>query len=154
MKNKDVIWKIKPFEKLTVPEFHAIAKARIDVFIVEQNCPYPDLDGADDKAVHIWAEYNSEIIAYCRIFQTGLKYKEASIGRVLTNQNFRKMDFGRILMKLAIGTIEARFRTYSIKISAQNYLLHFYADFGFTTLGESYLEDEIPHTEMIRKSLT
>ncbi|GEN75496.1 GNAT family N-acetyltransferase [Chryseobacterium hagamense] len=146
-----IIWKIKTFDELTVPELYAVVKARIDVFVVEQNCPYPDLDGYDQKAIHLWAEENGEILAYCRIFDKGIKYDEASIGRVLTTEKARGKNLGRQLIAYAVQTIENRFRTSEIRISAQDYLLRFYSGFGFEDTGRKYLEDDIPHTEMLRK---
>lgn len=146
----NLIWKIKTFNELSTQEFHEILKARINVFIVEQTCPYPELDGYDQEAVHLWAEIEGDVVAYCRLFDSGIKYKEASIGRVLTNQNYRKRNLGRTLLRFAINTVECRFRNSSIRISAQNYLLPFYREFGFVEVGETYLEDDIPHTEMKR----
>ena len=147
---ENFIWKIKTFDELSAHELYAVLKARIDVFVVEQNCPYPEIDGDDPKAIHLWAEQNGNIAAYCRIFQPGIKYDESSIGRVLTTQKYRKMNLGKTLMKNAIGIVEARFRTTSIRISAQDYLLPFYTDLGFISTGKSYLEDEIPHSEMLK----
>ncbi|WP_294288263.1 GNAT family N-acetyltransferase [uncultured Chryseobacterium sp.] len=146
-----IIWKIKTFDELTVPELYAVIKARVDVFVVEQNCPYPDLDGYDQKAVHLWAEENGEVLAYCRIFDKGIKYTEASIGRVLTTEKARGKNLGKQLIAYAVQTIENRFRTPEIRISAQDYLLRFYGGFGFEDTGKKYLEDDIPHTEMFRK---
>lgn len=148
---KDLIWKVKSFEELTTKELYGILKVRVDVFVVEQNCPYPDLDGYDQKAVHLWAEKNGEVLAYCRVFDKGIKYPETSIGRVLTNQKYRNLKLGKILIRFAINTIEARFRTSEIRISAQDYLLKFYSGFGFEDTEKKYLEDDIPHTEMVRK---
>lgn len=147
---ENLIWKIKTFEELSTKELHQIIKARIDVFVVEQNCPYPEVDGYDPQAIHLWAEHHDEVIAYCRIFAPGIKYPETSIGRVLTHQLYRKMNLGKTLMKFAVNAIEARFRTGSVRISAQDYLLSFYSTFGFTATGKSYLEDNIPHSEMLR----
>jgi ElaA protein len=147
----NIIWKIKTFDEFTVPELYAVIKARVDVFVVEQNCPYPDLDGYDQKAIHLWAEENSEILAYCRIFDKGIKYNEASIGRVLTTEKARGKSLGKQLITYAVQTIENRFRTSEIRISAQDYLLRFYGGFGFEDTGKKYLEDDIPHTEMFRK---
>lgn len=144
-------WKIKTFDDLSTKELHSILKARIDVFVVEQNCPYPEIDGSDPQAIHLWAENKGEVVAYCRIFEPGIKYQESSIGRVLTNQKFRKLNLGKTLMKFAINSLEARFRTSSIRISAQDYLLPFYTELGFITTGKSYLEDDIPHSEMLKK---
>ena len=148
--NSSIVWKIKPFSKLSTEELYQILKIRQEVFIVEQTCYYLDADGYDQQAVHIWAEKEGEILAYSRVFEPGIKYKEASIGRVLTNPNYRKNKLGKILIRFSINTIEARFRTQSIRISAQDYLLHFYSEFGFQDTGKKYLEDDIPHTEMVR----
>jgi ElaA protein len=147
----EVVWKVKTFRELTTDELYAIASVRIEVFVVEQQCPYPDLDGYDQQAVHLWAEKNGEVIAYCRIFNPGIKYPEASIGRVLTAPKFRNLKLGKVLMRFAINTVETRFRTAEIRISAQDYLLKFYDEFGFADTGKKYLEDDIPHTEMVRK---
>lgn len=145
-----IVWKIKPFSELSTEELYQILKIRQEVFIVEQTCYYLDADGYDQQAVHIWAEKEGEILAYSRVFEPGIKYKEASIGRVLTNPNYRKNNLGKILIRFSINTIESRFRTQSIRISAQDYLLRFYSEFGFQDTGKKYLEDDIPHTEMVR----
>lgn len=147
----NIIWKIKTFEEFTVPELYAVLKARIDVFVIEQNCPYPDLDNYDQKAIHIWAEENGDVLAYCRVFDKGIKYDETSLGRVLTTEKARGKSLGKLLIKYAVETIENRFHTSEIRISAQDYLLKFYGDFGFVDTGKKYLEDDIPHTEMVRK---
>lgn len=147
----NIIWKIKTFEEFTVPELYAVIKARVDVFVVEQDCPYPDLDGYDQKAIHLWAEEDGDVLAYCRIFDKGIKYNEASIGRVLTTEKARGKSLGKQLIAYAVQAIENRFRTSEIRISAQDYLLRFYGGFGFEDTGKKYLEDNIPHTEMLRK---
>lgn len=147
----DIFWKIKSFDELSTDELYRIIQERVNVFVVEQTCPYPELDGYDRKAIHLWAERGDEVLAYCRIFAPGIKYPEASIGRVLTNFENRRKDLGRVLMKFAIHTIETRYKTSSVRISAQDYLLKFYSEFGFEDTGKKYLEDDIPHTEMLRK---
>ena len=147
---KDVVWKIKEFNELSVNELYQILKIRQEVFIVEQTCYYLDADGYDEKAIHLWAEKEGEILAYCRIFKEGVKYEEPSIGRVLTNLNFRNFKLGKILMKLALELIEARLGSKKVRISAQDYLIKFYNEFGFYDTGKKYLEDDIPHTEMAR----
>lgn len=144
-------WKIKTFSELTTPELYEIIKARVNVFVVEQDCPYPDLDDNDQKAIHLWAENNGEVLAYCRIFDKGIKYPETSIGRVVTTENGRGTGLGKQLIKYALEIIENRLGTSEVRISAQDYLLKFYSDFGFQDTGKKYLEDNIPHTEMIRK---
>ncbi len=146
-----VIWKIQPFDQLSAQQLYKILKIRQEVFVVEQTCPYLDTDGFDEKALHLWGEINGEIIAYCRIFAPHVKYLEASLGRVLTHPNFRSSSFGKNLVKIAIEIIETRFPHHSIKISAQDYLLRFYQSFGFIETGLKYLEDDIPHSEMLRK---
>ncbi|CAD7806156.1 Acetyltransferase [Chryseobacterium aquaeductus] len=147
----NIIWKIKSFEEITTSELYEIIKARVDVFVVEQNCPYPDLDGYDQKAIHLWAEKNNTVLAYCRVFNKGIKYPETSIGRVLTTEQARGKNLGKQLIQYAVETIENRFHTSEVRISAQDYLLRFYSGFGFEDTGKKYLEDNIPHTEMLRK---
>ncbi len=147
----NMIWKIKSFEEITTSELYEIIKARVDVFVVEQDCPYPDLDDYDQKALHLWAEQDQKVLAYCRIFNQGIKYPETSIGRVLTTEKGRGKNLGKQLIQYAVETIENRFRTSEIRISAQDYLLRFYSCFGFEDTGKKYLEDNIPHTEMFRK---
>ena len=149
---KAVHWKIKSFIELSGTELYEILKIRQQVFVVEQACYYLDADGYDDKAIHLWAEQNGEILAYCRIFDAGIKYQEASIGRVLTNPNYRNLSLGKILVKFALLTIETRFRAAGVRISAQDYLLRFYSEFGFNDTGKKYLEDDITHTEMLKSS--
>ncbi|AZI21790.1 GNAT family N-acetyltransferase [Chryseobacterium taklimakanense] len=146
----NMVWKIKSFDQLSADELYKILQARVDVFVVEQHCPYPELDDYDQSALHLWAEIDGEVLAYCRIFPPGIKYDEASIGRVLTKKNFRGLNLGKNLVKSALNTIEARYKITSVRISAQDYLLKFYGDFGFLDSGKKYLEDDIPHTEMVR----
>lgn len=147
------LWKIKRFDELTVAELYAILKVRQEVFVVEQTCYYLDADGYDPFAIHLWCETDGEISAYCRIFDCDIKYKEASLGRVLTHARFRNLKLGKNLLKIALSTIETRFGTSEVRISAQDYLLKFYGDFGFQDTGLKYLEDDIPHTEMLRGSM-
>ena len=147
----NIDWKIKTFSELTTTELYEIIKARVNVFVVEQDCPYPDLDDYDQKAIHLWAEKEGEVLAYCRIFDKGIKYPETSIGRVVTTENGRGTGLGKQLISYAIDVIENRLRTTEVRISAQDYLLKFYSGFGFVDTGKKYLEDNIPHTEMFRK---
>lgn len=148
---KNVVWRIKNFDNLSLKELYEILMIRQEVFVVEQTCYYLDADGSDEKAVHIWGEIEGKIVAYCRIFQPNFKYKEASIGRVLTSPDFRGQNLGKVLMQIALQTIQNRFKTKAIKISAQDYLLKFYSDLGFVDTFKKYLEDDIPHTEMIKE---
>lgn len=149
MENNVAIWKIKTFDELTVPELYKIIKARIDIFVVEQNAPYSDLDDYDQKAMHLWAETKEgELLAYCRLFNSGIKYKEASIGRVISTPIARGKGYGKQLLSYAVETIHNNFRTTKIRISAQDYLIPFYKNYGFIETETKYLEDGIPHTEM------
>lgn len=148
---RNVLWIIKSFDQLSTSELYAILKIRQEVFVVEQTCYYLDADGSDENAVHIWGEVEGKMVAYCRIFRPDIKYEEASIGRVLTHPTFRGLNLGFILMKIAIQTIGIRFKTKEIRISAQDYLLKFYNNLGFIDTGKKYLEDLIPHTEMLKR---
>ncbi len=146
-------WKLKKYNELTTEEFHNILQLRINVFVVEQNCPYPELDGKDKIAYHFFAfaeEKPNQILAYSRIFRPGEYYQEAAIGRVVVHLNFRKEKLGYKLIIRSIKQIEKLFKTKEIKIGAQTYLKKFYESHGFKKVGKSYIEDGIPHIYMIR----
>ncbi len=147
----NIIWRIKTFQELHTDELYKIIQARIDVFVVEQNAPYRDLDDTDRVAHHLWGENEKgEVLAYCRLFNKGVKYTETSIGRVLTTANARGTGIGKQLLDFAVKTIENRFYTSAIRISAQDYLIPFYSHYGFIATDIKYLEDNLPHTEMYR----
>lgn len=150
MDRTKLVWNLKSFEELTRDELYKIIRARLEVFVMEQNCSYLDTDNYDQKALHLWAEYDGEVMAYCRLFDTGIKYEETSIGRVLTTQKARGLNIGRELVGNAVQIIENVYKTSKIRISAQDYLLKFYSDFGFIATDKKYLEDNLPHTEMYR----
>lgn len=139
---------IKPFNELSVQELYKSLALRNEVFVVEQNCVYQDLDGYDDKALHIMISENDELIAYARIFDKGIKYETASIGRVVVSPSKRNLNLGRVLVNTAVDAIHKHFNTEEITISAQEHLQKFYAMHGFVTTSEMYLEDDIPHVEM------
>lgn len=146
-------WILKKYNELTLEEFHNILQLRINVFVVEQNCPYPELDGKDEIAYHFYAvadKNSSQILAYTRIFKPGDYYKFAAIGRVVVNKRYRNTGLGNELMKNSIQQIEKLFHTTEIKIGAQTYLKKFYETHGFNKVGEEYLEDGIPHIYMIK----
>lgn len=147
-----IIWKVKRFDQLSTSELYQILKSRVDVFVVEQNCPYPELDCFDQQTLHLWAEHDGVVVTYCRIFDKGIKYSEASIGRVLTNRDRRHQQWGSVLVRMALEIIETRYQTTEVKISAQDYLLGFYQHLGFRDTGKKYLEDGIPHTEMVKRN--
>lgn len=142
---------IKCFEELTAAELYEIIKERINVFIVEQNCAYHDCDGKDYQARHLQAKERSRLAGYLRILPPGVSYAEASIGRVLVAQDFRRRGLGRTLMNLAIEYILTEMKEKQIRISGQAYLEKFYTSLGFQRVSDVYLEDGIPHIEMLYK---
>jgi ElaA protein len=144
-------WKIKPFKALSASEMYSLLQLRSQVFVVEQNCVYQDIDGKDYKALHLMGEYNGKIVAYCRLFKSGDYFQEASIGRVVIDANYRDKKWGHEMMKQAIAGIETHFKETKIIISAQLYLQKFYESHGFVQTSEMYLEDDIPHIEMKRE---
>ncbi|MDM1045037.1 GNAT family N-acetyltransferase [Myroides sp. 1354] len=144
-------WHTKAFEELTLDELYDIMQLRINIFVVEQNCPYPELDGKDKNCLHVFATQGGKVVAYARIVPPGLSYKEISIGRVVVHADYRKDGLGRILIDLTLEKIEEEFSVQPIQIGAQTYLKKFYSSFGFEPVSEEYLEDGIPHVDMIRK---
>ena len=146
-------WILKEYKDLSLDEFYDILQLRIDVFIVEQNCPYPELDGKDKSAFHFFCRNkNAKIIAYTRIFKPGAYYTEAAFGRVVVHPDFRNQKLGYVLLDKTISTIENLFGTVSIKIGAQTYLRKFYESVGFQQVGNAYIEDGIPHIHMLTTS--
>ena len=141
-------WNTKRFEALSTIEMYSILKLRSEVFVVEQNCVYQDIDGKDMKALHLFGEEDGKIIAYSRLFNVGDYFENASIGRVVVAENCRNKKYGHDLMREAISAIETHFQETKITISAQLYLKKFYESHGFVQTSETYLEDDIPHIEM------
>lgn len=144
-------WKLKKFKELSGEEMYEILKVRSEVFVVEQECPYQDPDSKDQNAYHLFVQEDGNIIAYLRILEKGISYDEISIGRVLINKDYRGKDLSRKLMLKAIEFIENNLNEKEIKISAQAYLLDFYKSLGFKEVSEVYLEDNIPHIDMLYK---
>ena len=128
-------------------EFHDFLKLRIDVFVVEQNCPYPELDGKDQDCLHVFNESTS---AYLRIVKPGVSYDEPSIGRVATVKSSRNKGLGKEIMRIALKECDSRWPNQGVRISAQKYLVKFYEDMGFKVCSEPYLEDDIPHVQMYK----
>lgn len=141
-------WKIKRFQALSVDELYQILKLRSEVFVVEQNCVYLDIDDKDQKALHLFKEIDGKMVAYARLFKSNDYFEFASIGRVVTHPDYRAKKMGHALMKEAIQAIENHFGEKQITISAQLYLKKFYESHGFIQTSEMYLEDDIPHIEM------
>ena len=151
-----MLWTLKPFDQLTVHELYAILQLRNEVFAIEQNCVYPDLDDKDQGAFHLmgWAagsvpEEQDKLVAYTRLLPPGLAYPEPSIGRVVTSPLVRRNGTGKELMKRSIEQAHTLFGIIPLKIGAQLYLRQFYASFGFQQTSEVYLEDGIEHIEML-----
>ncbi len=145
-------WKIKSWEELTKEEFHDIVQLRETVFVVEQNCPYLDVDGKDKRSNHLFLYKRGKVVAYSRLIPRGVSYPNGlSIGRVVVSPDFRRKQLAREMMEIAIKKILTLFKENTIIISAQTYLLQFYASLGFQVEGEEYLEDDQPHIKMIYK---
>ena len=142
---------VKKFNQLTVEDLYYILQLRSEVFVVEQDCVYQDIDGKDHKALHIIGKKKGEIIAYTRCFPPGVYFNEAAIGRVVVTEKERKFGYGHDIMETSIEAIEEHYNTTSIKLSAQTYLTSFYEAHGFEKTGNEYLEDGIPHIGMIKK---
>jgi ElaA protein len=142
---------VKSFEELSKLELYKILRLRAEVFIVEQDCVYQDVDDKDQKALHVILKKSEEIIGYTRLFWPGDYFKEASIGRVVISKKERHNNFGSELMKASILAISEKMKEKKIKISAQTYLKIFYNNLGFLESGKEYLEDGIPHVVMIKK---
>ena len=140
---------IKKFSELSTEEIYNILKLRSEVFVVEQNCVYQDIDEKDQKATHLFIEKNNEIIAYTRIFKKGDYHEEnPSIGRVVVSKKERGKNFGKEIMLNSIEFIKKELKGRKIELSAQKYLDKFYKDLDFYSEGEDYLEDGIPHQRM------
>ncbi|WP_164670925.1 GNAT family N-acetyltransferase [Virgibacillus doumboii] len=142
-------WVVKTFNELSNEELYAIMKTRVDIFVVEQECPYPELDNYDQQAIHFFLKINEEIAANVRLLPNGSKYEEASIGRVLVAKKFRGQGYAGQIMQKAIDFLVNEWNEKRIKIQGQEYLKKFYSGLGFKQISESYLEDDIPHIDMI-----
>lgn len=141
---------IKSYLELSKEELYEILRLRSEVFVVEQDCVYQDIDDKDQKALHILGFKSNHLVAYTRCFQAGDYFNEASIGRVVVKEKQRKFGYGHTIIKVSIQAIEDQFHTKTVKISAQEYLKNFYESHGFKQIGETYLEDGIPHIAMIK----
>ena len=143
----------KKFKELSLEELYDLMALRQEVFVVEQNCPYLDADGRDQKSHHVLGKNDDgKLVAYTRLVPPGLVYeKYAAIGRVVTSPLIRGNGTGKKLMEVSIEYCEKLWPEKSIKISAQTYLKKFYEELGFEQSGDGYLEDDIPHIPMVRK---
>ena len=142
--------KIFTWKELHKNALYEILSLRSEIFVVEQDCVYQDIDFKDQKAFHVCGYKNEKLVAYTRVFGPGSYFDIPSIGRVLVRQNERKYGFGHQIIEESIVLINKEYGPVNIEISAQTYLLNFYRYHGFKTLGEEYLEDGIPHNRMIK----
>ena len=140
----------RTFKDLSIDELYALLQLRSEIFVVEQNCVYQDIDYKDQNAIHVLGYKQEVLVAYTRIFQPGDYFEHASIGRVLVKAGERHLKYGYDIMEASINTIEVTYKETKIKISAQTYLKRFYNNLGFTQVGEEYLEDGIPHMGMLK----
>ena len=142
-------WEIKAFDQLSLQELYTILTLRTNIFVVEQACPYPEVDGKDPNCLHLLGTINGELVAYLRILPAGLRYDEVSIGRVVIKPSHRGKGLGRLMMEQAIHCITNEWKESQIIIGAQAYLEKFYQSLGFEPVSEVYLEDDIPHLDML-----
>ena len=140
----------KIFKELTTTELYEILQLRSEVFVVEQACVYQDIDGKDDQALHVLGKKEGKVVAYTRCFAPHIYFEEAAIGRVVVKNAERKFGYGHQILKTSIEEIQQRYQTTTIKLSAQQYLTHFYEAHEFQQIGEGYLEDGIPHIAMLK----
>jgi len=144
-------WRFVPWAELGRDELYEILTVRARVFVVEQNCPYVDLDGLDRQSWHLWMEdAGGAVLAYLRVLPPGAKYEEPSLGRIITAPTARRTGLGRALVAEGLRRAEQLFGPVPIRIGAQRYLEHFYGEFGFVRDSDEYDEDGIAHIEMVR----
>ncbi|MCM3184521.1 GNAT family N-acetyltransferase [Priestia megaterium] len=142
-------WHVKKFDELSNRTLYEIMKERVSVFVVEQQCAYPEIDGKDYLCYHLFKEENGEIMAYLRIIPLGVSYEDAaSIGRVFVKKEHRGQQLAQTLLEKGLEFLEDKLKEKRIRIQAQEYLKEFYGSFGFKAISEVYLEDNIPHIDM------
>ena len=142
---------VKKFDELNTTTLYDILQLRSEIFVVEQDCVYQDLDGKDQKALHVIGKKKNKVVAYTRVFRSGDYFEHSSIGRVVVAKDQRQYGYGKVIMNASIKAVKEHLNEDIIKISAQTYLKKFYNGLGFNEYGEEYLEDGIPHVAMMRK---
>ena len=142
---------VKPWNELSRKEINDIFSLRSEVFIVEQDCAYQDVDGKDEKADHVLLSINDELVGYARVFNENIYFKEASFGRAVVKKKHRGEGYGHLIVEKALEHLKESKQS-PIKISAQSYLKGFYSSHGFLARGNEYMEDGIPHTAMFRQN--
>jgi ElaA protein len=143
-------WVLKAFNDLTPLELYALLRLRSEVFVVEQNCVFLDMDNKDQQCHHLMGIQNDQLVAYTRLVPPGLIYEQPSIGRVVTAPEARSSGIGKLLMKQSIDHVHNLYGSQPIKIGAQLYLKRFYESFGFQQISDVYLEDGIEHIYMLK----
>ena len=142
-------WKLAALDTLAVEELYAVFQLRTEVFVVEQNCVFQDMDGADEQALHLLGTQDGHLLAYARLFPAGIKFTEASIGRVVTRSSARGTGLGHALIQRAIASVHTLWGVQAIRIGAQARLKAYYSQHGFVDVGMPYVEDGIDHLEMV-----
>lgn len=150
----DLKWQWFEFHQLTPRRLYDLLRLRQDVFVIEQDCLYPELDGKDPECRHLVGENGEELVATARLIPPGISYAQVSLGRVVVHPNYRGTGLGRVLLKKTIEGALEFFGPVDIRISAQCHLEKYYRAFGFDVIGSSYLEDGIPHYPMVRPGRT
>lgn len=150
-----VQWEVKPFQQLSVDQLFDMLQLRVDVFVVEQQCAYRELDEYDrhPETRHLSGRNEGgQLIAYARLLPPGLRYPEVNMGRFVVKADFRKQGVGHQLLQTAFQEISRCWPKTPMRISAQDYLQVFYERYGFIRVSEVYLEDGIPHVEMVKEA--
>ena len=145
-------WQCLAFQTLTPSQLYEILQLRSEIFVVEQNCVYQDLDGLDEDAMHLVGNLDRQLACYARLIPPGVKYDEPALGRIASQPSLRRRGYGRAVVARAIEICEDIWPAEGIRISAQARLENFYREFGFKTVTAPYLEDGMPHVEMLRRA--
>ena len=144
---------IQAYTELNLDDFHDIIALRIKIFVIEQDCPYQDLDGNDKLAFNLYfKDEKNQIVAATRILPQNIAYDEVSIGRVVVDKSSRGTGLGHELMEQSMVFVQSQFGAADVRLSAQKHLENYYEKHGFKSTGKEYLEDGIPHVEMLFKS--
>ncbi len=148
----EIIWQLKSFSELTTEQLYQLLKLRVDVFVVEQQCPYPELDNKDihPDSRHLLGYENHSLVAYCRLLPPGCSFSEASIGRIVVAETQRQQGLGRTLVERAISSTEQLWPGQGIKVGAQSQLQAFYRSCGFVADSAAYMDDGIEHIDMLK----
>lgn len=148
-----ITWRLCTFNELCTHQLFDLMKLRVDVFVVEQTCPYPELDEKDrhPDTRHLMGFADGTLVAYARLLSKGVSFPSVSIGRIATHKDVRGKGAGKELVRKAIAECEMLWPNEAIEIGAQEYLLSFYESFGFVSTSPMYLEDDIPHVDMKRE---